>query len=635
MNILKGFSIKKKLILIQLLTTFAVLSFYTVFNIVRDTRFYLNSVSRELTSIADLVGSSCISALHFYDRETAGSTLSILEADEHVVNALILDSNGELFAEYNKKGYNDFDPEKPLAETIRREAKFITISKPIFQDKETLGYISIRYDMRGFQQIISKNKVISLIIFLIGMATAWILAVFTQKTISNPILKLREDMKRISETGDYSIRPSKERDDEIGVVTDGICDMLEQIQVREEERARMLQALQESEEKYRNLVERANDGIVILQEGVFKYVNPSLVKMAGSSKEKLLGSPFIDFVYKDEIPKVRDHYLKRMKGEPVPAMYETVFKTGKGEIVDAEVNAGSIKYKGKPADLVIIRDITKRKQMERELIKHRDHLEELVEERTTELEEANERLLELDRLKSMFLASMSHELRTPLNSIIGFTGILLMEMSGELNPEQRKQLNMVKSSAHHLLDLINDILDISKIESGKVELSIETFSLMDVVREVLTTIQPLANEKNLQLSVKEAEEVQITSDRRRVKQILMNLVSNSVKFTDKGFIEINITPLKNHTVSADVKDTGIGIHKEKLKILFNPFQQIDMTSTKKYEGTGLGLYLSKKIVTHLHGDISVKSKPGKGSTFTFILPIKWKEEPENEKSTDH
>ena len=635
MNILKGFSIKKKIILIQLLTTFAVLLFYTIFNIVRDTRFYLNSVSRELTSIADLVGSSCISALHFYDRETAGSTLSTLEAEEHVVNALIHDSDGELFAEYNKTGYNDFDPGKPLAETIQREDNFITTSKPIVQDEETLGYISIRYDMGNYQQIISKNKVISLIIFLIGMAAAWILAIFTQKTISNPILKLREDMKRISETGDYSIRPLKERNDEIGAVSDGICDMLEQIQIREEERARMHQALHESEEKYRNLVERANDGIIILQEGIFKYVNPSLVEMAGCSEEELLGSPFIDFIQEEEVPKVMDNYLKRMEGKQVPAMYETVFKTIQGETVDAEVNAGFIKYEGKPADLVIIRDITKRKQMERELIKHRDHLEELVEERTKELEEANERLLELDRLKSMFLASMSHELRTPLNSIIGFTGILLMEMSGELNPEQKKQLSMVKSSANHLLDLINDILDISKIESGKVELSIETFDLLDVVREVLTTIQPLANQKDLQLSVKGAESAQIKSDRRRVKQILMNLVSNSVKFTDKGFIEINIKLLKNQTASVDVKDTGIGIHKEELKKLFNPFQQIDMTSTKKYEGTGLGLYLSKKIVTHLQGGISVVSKPGKGSTFTFILPINWKEESENEKSTHH
>lgn len=635
MNILKGFSIKKKIILIQLLTTFAVLLFYTIFNIVRDTRFYLNSVSRELTSIADLVGSSCISALHFYDRETAGSTLSTLEAEEHVVNALIHDSDGELFAEYNKTGYNDFDPGKPLAETVQREDNFITTSKPIVQDEETLGYISIRYDMGNYQQIISKNKVISLIIFLIGMAAAWILAIFTQKTISNPILKLREDMKRISETGDYSIRPLKERNDEIGAVSDGICDMLTQIQIREEERARMHQALHESEEKYRNLVERANDGIIILQEGIFKYVNPSLVEMAGCSEEELLGSPFIDFIHEDEVHKVMDNYLKRMEGKQVPAMYETVFKTIQGETVDAEVNAGFIKYEGKPADLVIIRDITKRKQMERELIQHRNHLEELVEERTKELEEANERLLELDRLKSMFLASMSHELRTPLNSIIGFTGILLMEMSGELNPEQKKQLSMVKSSANHLLDLINDILDISKIESGKVELSIENFDLMDVVQEVLTTIQPLANQKDLQLSVKGAESVQIKSDRRRVKQILMNLLSNSVKFTDKGFIAINIKPLKNQTVSVDVKDTGIGIHKEELKELFNPFQQIDMTSTKIYEGTGLGLYLSKKIVTLLKGDISVSSKPGKGSTFTFILPINWKEESENEKSTHH
>lgn len=634
MKSLKGFSIKKKLILLQLVTTFTVLLFYSVIHIVRDTRLFMDAVHRELVSMTDLMGFSCTSALRFLDKKAAEKMLSTLEVEEHVSNAWIHDSNRKLFAEYNKTGYEDFDFDTPSDKVLKQQNGFLIASQPIVQEGETIGFISMRYDMKRYRQIISNNKTITLIIFLIGMGTALLLAVFTQRTISNPVLKLLKDMKRISKTGDYSIRPGKERDDEIGALSDGVRDMLEQIQIREDERNRIDSALHESEEKYRNLVERANDGIVILQEGIFKYVNPSLVEMAGCSEDELLGEPFVNFIQEEEISKVMNNYKKRMAGETVHTMYETRFKTSKGEVVDAEVNAGHITYQGQPADLVIIRDITERKQMERELIKHQNHLEELVEERTKELAEANERLRELDRLKSMFLASMSHELRTPLNSIIGFTGLLLMEMAGELNPEQRKQLEMVKGSSSHLLDLINDILDISKIESGKVDLSVESFDLTEVVREVVTSVQPLAENKGLQLSAGGVKSVQIESDRRRIKQILMNLAGNSVKFTDTGSVHIHVTRLNQHQISVEVKDTGIGIREEELRKLFQPFQQVDMTSTKKYEGTGLGLYLTQKIVTHLHGEISVVSKYGEGSAFTFVLPAKWQGELENEESAD-
>ncbi len=634
MKMSRQFSIKKKLILIQLSTTFAVLLFYSVFHIVRDTRFYLNSVKSELTSMTELFGSSCVSALHFIDREAADTILSTLKAEEYVVNARIHDAGGGLFAEYKKPGYRNFDLIQPSGELLTLQNNFMIISKPIADDNETIGFISIRYDMKGYNRIISKNMAISLIIFLIGMVTAWLLAIFTQRTISDPILALLGSMKKISETGDFSIRPPKERDDEIGTLTDGICAMLEQIQIRENEKNAINSELHESEEKYRHLVERANDGIVILQDGVFKYVNPSLVEMAGSSEEELLGSPFTGFVHEEEIPKVADNYRRRMAGETVQTMYETRFKTKRGKLVDAEVNAGFITYQGKPADLVIIRNITERKQIEQELQKHRERLEEMVADRTAELASANERLLELDRMKSMFLASMSHELRTPLNSIIGFSGILMMGMAGELNPEQKKQLEMVRSSADHLLELINDILDISKIESGKVTLSIETFNLNDIAHEVLTSIQPLAQNKGLQLFVEGVKAIHVESDRRRIKQILMNLVGNSVKFTDKGFIKINVKSLDDHSVTVEVGDTGIGINEEEMGKLFNPFQQLDMTSTKKFEGTGLGLYLSKKILTLLHGDITVSSRYGKGSAFTFVIPINWQEESGNEKGAD-
>lgn len=224
--------------------------------------------------------------------------------------------------------------------------------------------------------------------------------------------------------------------------------------------------------------------------------------------------------------------------------------------------------------------IKKRKQVEEKLRKYREHLEELVKERTNQLEEktaelqqANIHLQELDRLKSMFIASMSHELRTPLNSIIGFTGIILRGMTGEITEEQRKQLTMVKSSAHHLLALINDVIDVSKIEAGKIELAIEEFDLSALVQEVKDSFSVTATDKGIKMSIKTPETLTIKSDERRTKQVIVNLVGNAVKFTDKGEIEINVTK-KEGLAEVSVRDTGIGIRKEDLDKLFKAFSQI-------------------------------------------------------------
>jgi len=266
-------------------------------------------------------------------------------------------------------------------------------------------------------------------------------------------------------------------------------------------------------------------------------------------------------------------------------------------------------------------------------IAERRRIEAELKEKTEALEQVNIRLQEVDRLKSVFLASMSHELRTPLNSIIGFTDIILQGMAGELNEEQRKQLTWVNSSANHLLSLINDILDISKIEAGEVGLSLEQFRLDDVLREVIETVLPMASLKGIEVITDAPEGIMLFSDRRRIKQVLINLVSNAVKFTNQGSVSIIVRILEDKWLEVRVKDTGIGIKEEDMDKLFVPFQQLDMSLTKKHEGTGLGLHLSKKLVTLLGGDISAKSEYGKESEFSFTLPLKYRKEERNEKSS--
>jgi signal transduction histidine kinase len=252
-------------------------------------------------------------------------------------------------------------------------------------------------------------------------------------------------------------------------------------------------------------------------------------------------------------------------------------------------------------------------------------MEQRIAERTTELTAANNKLQEVDKLKSLFIASMSHELRTPLNSIIGFTGILLQGLAGPLNDEQRKQLGMVKGSSHHLLELITDIIDISKIEAGKISLSLGYFDLSSTAREVLESFQPAAGRKALKLTIEAPDRLQIRSDERRVRQVLVNLIGNAVKLTSTGEVSVAVKG-ENGSARVAVRDTGRGIRTEDMGRLFQFFSQITYKDTPKHEGTGLGLYLSKKLMNLLGGDIRAESEFGKGSVFTMILPLKEEEQ---------
>jgi len=262
-----------------------------------------------------------------------------------------------------------------------------------------------------------------------------------------------------------------------------------------------------------------------------------------------------------------------------------------------------------------------RKQALLELQDHRDHLEDVVAERTRQLAQAKEAAESADRLKSAFLATMSHELRTPLNSIIGFSGILQQELAGPLNEEQKKQLGMVSDSAEHLLALINDVLDLSKIEAGQLKIAIEPFEIRPILEKVVRTVRPLAEAKHLAVDLEIAPEVRtVTADSRRVEQVLLNLLSNSIKFTEQGKIRIACTATGN-VIRISVTDTGIGIKKEDLDKLFRPFTQVETGLTRQYEGTGLGLSISKRLVTLMAGEISVESEPGRGSTFSFTIPV--------------
>jgi signal transduction histidine kinase len=233
-----------------------------------------------------------------------------------------------------------------------------------------------------------------------------------------------------------------------------------------------------------------------------------------------------------------------------------------------------------------------------------------------------EKLGETSRLKSEFLANMSHELRTPLNSIIGFSELLLDQIPGKINHEQRQCLKDILESGQHLLQLINDILDISKIESGKAELYLEEFNFRELIEGVQRAVESLTNKKSQRFEVDIGKGVgRLWADKRKVKQILLNLLSNAVKFTpEKGKIRLEVSKKRGQYL-VSVIDNGMGIAKEQQQVIFDEFRQLDASHTRKYEGSGLGLSLAKRFVELHHGRIWIESEPGKGSRFSFILPI--------------
>jgi PAS domain S-box-containing protein len=387
------------------------------------------------------------------------------------------------------------------------------------------------------------------------------------------------------------------------------------------ERRQAQDAVLASEARYRALFEYAPDGIVIADhESNYIDANPSICQMLGYSRQEMVCLGAADIVVFDE-PRQIGAALDVIRSK---ADYhrEWLFRRKDGSIFPAEVRATMMPDGNL---LGMIRDITDRKETELALRELNETLETKVVERTEELRAALVRAEAADRVKSAFLATMSHELRTPLNSIIGFTGIILQGLAGPLTPEQTKQLGMVKSSSRHLLELINDVLDLSKIEAEQLEVRSDPFDLKASIERVVASVRPQVENKGLTLTANISADLgQMVSDRRRVEQILLNLISNAVKFTERGTVTVDAEIVEDNgsQLSLRVSDTGIGIKAEDLATLFRPFRQLDTGLSRQHEGTGLGLVICSRLATLLGGGISVTSQWSQGSQFTIVLPLR-------------
>ncbi len=267
-------------------------------------------------------------------------------------------------------------------------------------------------------------------------------------------------------------------------------------------------------------------------------------------------------------------------------------------------------------------EIGERRRAEEALHEYKDHLEQTVQERTSELIVLNEDLQRATRAKDDFLASMSHELRTPLNSVIGFTDLMLKGRTGELNDEQRRQIHMVNQAGKQLLSLVNDVLELSRIDAGAAPVIAAPFDSCDAVHRLVEMMTPAAEAKSLSLTYESAEGLPagIVSDRGKVDQIMLNLIANAIKFTPEGSVTVTVRPAGPEMIAYDVRDTGIGIPTEETERIFEHFHQVQAGPLSE-AGTGLGLAISRRLTEVLGGRLTVTSEVGEGSTFTLELPV--------------
>jgi signal transduction histidine kinase/ActR/RegA family two-component response regulator len=502
---LQNLSIRRKLMLITMLTSTAALVLSSVSFLIYDLISFRRQLSQDLVTQAEIIGFNSGAAMAFKDETAATATLSALTAKDDIVAAALYSPDGKIFAHY-------FRPNKSLPASLpshsqdrgyRFESGYLEVFQPVTMNRERVGTLFLLSDMRQWSVRARRYTSIIIIVVLMCSSLALLLSSKLQRLISKPILHLEDTIRMVSSNKNYEIRATRFYGDEIGRLIDGFNTMLSEIQHR-------------------------------------------------------------------------DTALQRANNELQTSTHEL------------EV------------------EIVHRKRTQEELLTAKQAAEQA------------------NRAKSAFLANMSHELRTPLNAIIGYSEMLEEEVQDSGKIANVQDLRKIQSAGKHLLSLINDVLDLSKIEAGKMGLVLETFDISGMIEEIVTTLKPAIAKNANTLELRMPEDIgMMHADVTKVRQILLNLLSNACKFTDHGTISVDVerrTIAGQDWIRFRVSDTGIGISGKQRENLFQEFTQADVSIARKYGGTGLGLAISHRFVQLMKGRIAVESLPGQGSTFTVQLP---------------
>lgn len=629
-------SIRRQLTLVVLCTSlFGLGIVYATFELYERASFR-RGLTEELSTLADTVGANSAASLAFYDKKTAEEVLAGLGAEHHILAACLFNTYGQAFAEYRRPGISrEFLIHFSQDEGAHFAQDSLTLRRAIFMGGEKVGSIAIVSDLAELKTKMRSYNEISALGLLLSVLGTVLISSRLLRFITDPILQLAEVAGKVSSEEDYALRAIPQSNDEVGTLIHSFNGMLAKIQERDtklkeindelelrvaartqelqlevEERVCAQETLSAERQILRALIDNVPDYMYVKDSDCrFLLANLSVARQMGAGgPEELLGKTDFDFY-------PRDLAATFFEDE------QRVIRTGQAEInreesgMDSQGNVSQVLTTQVPLrdkDGLVIglvgtgHDITALKKTQ------------------AEMQRAREAAEKASRAKSEFLANMSHEIRTPLNGIMGMTDLAL---ETELNREQREYLETVKVSADSLLTVINDILDFSKIEAGKIDLEFVDFDVRDNLESALKTLAVRADEKGLELLCEVAPEVQEVArgDITRLRQVLLNLVGNAIKFTSDGEIAVKVRlgarDGQELVLHFTVSDTGIGIPKDKLEMIFDPFSQADTSTTRKYGGTGLGLTISARLVKMMGGQMWVESEEGRGSQFHFTVRL--------------
>jgi len=602
-------SILAVLMFVIMLTVVTALVFTGVILTFNERSAFRNLTIHSISTLAGVIGTNSTAALAFADSKVGNEILAGLVSEPEIVLGCLYDKQQQLFAMYEVKDQSDQCPEFAPSEGSDFSLRHLSFTKSIWHDSENYGTIFLQSNMQSYYTQLRTSILLMMAVLLGAVAIAYFIARSLQKLVTGSIFKLTETTRQITEEGRYDLRAERSSEVEINVLVNSFNQMLDVIQERDE-------FIRQSEEQFRAAFELAAVGNVLISpHGDFLRVNSEICRLLGYTKKELLQFNFADVTYPADLDLSQSYQSDLVQGESPSSIFEKRYVTKNGTILWAILSAAPIRDSAGnvTALIAVVQDITERKRAEQE----RDRL--LLKEREARLE-AEKSI----QVRDEFLSIASHELRTPLTPIKMHLEMMRMQLQ-EIDPasvpgslELIKAFDISERQVANLENLIQDLLDVSRITAGRVVLNRRTVHLQDLILDILERSQLEIQKSSSRIDLKFDAQPIGDWDPMRIEQIFLNLLTNAFKYGNGQPIEIAVSESATHAILA-VRDHGIGISPENHSRIFERFERV--ASIRHYSGLGLGLYITRELVLAHGGSIRVQSELGKGSTFIVELPL--------------